>query len=157
MTVSLLAQYRIYDEYPTYPDFRQLSSTRPLINQPRPARPFKRLENLLLAAVADIDLALIDGGAGGEGGHTPDFLGVGEGLAGGGFGGEGCGWGPCGEVSEGGAAAEGEAWDVHCDLFFPFFFVRDICGGGCHILNNSNRQLVTPPLINAVPIFELGH
>lgn len=122
MTVSLLAQYRIYDEYPTYPDFRQLSSTRPLINQPRPARPFKRLENLLLAAVADIDLALIDGGAGGEGGHTPDFLGVGEGLAGGGFGGEGCGWGPCGEVSEGGAAAEGEAWDVHCDLFFFFFF-----------------------------------
>lgn len=122
MTVSLLAQYRIYDEYPTYPDFRQLSSTRPLINQPRPARPFKRLENLLLAAVADIDLALIDGGAGGEGGHTPDFLGVGEGLAGGGFGGEGCGWGPCGEVSEGGAAAEGEAWDVHCDLFFSFFF-----------------------------------
>lgn len=41
--------------------------------------------------------------------------------------------------------------------FFLFFFVRDICGGGCHILNNSNRQLVTPPLINPVPIFELGH
>lgn len=53
---------------------------------------------------------------------------MGEGLAGGGFGGEGCGrglvgggrWGACGEVSQGDAAAggEGEAWDVHCFLFF---------------------------------------
>lgn len=62
---------------------------------------------------------------------------MGEGLAGGGFGGEGCGrglggggrWGACGEVSQDDAAAggEGEAWDVHC---FLFFFVWDICGGG---------------------------
>lgn len=59
---------------------------------------------------------------------------MGEGLAGGGFGGEGCGgrlvrggrWAAGGEVSQGEAAAEGggQAWDVHC---FLFFFVWDVC------------------------------
>lgn len=80
---------------------------------------------------------------------------MGEGLAGGGFGGEGCGgrlvrggrWGARGEVSQGEAAAEGggQAWDVHCFLFF-------FCVGclQCHKMNNCPRQLV-PPLI-PVPI-----
>lgn len=120
----------------THPDFRQLPPSRPLINQPRLARPFKRLKDLLpipaLAPLADSDgisLALVDGVARAEGGHTPDLLGVGEGLARRGFGGERCGlglvrrrWGgrgACGEVSDGGAgggAGEGQSCEVHREL-----------------------------------------